>query len=378
MQTLTGTGQDTLQGPTSDQTWNVTNPGAGNVDGTAFTGFAHLQSTAGNKDFFVFSQSGAIANGVDGGGLGTLVLTGNYQTLVSTPSDAHSGTITADGNAIRYSGMAPVKMGTAADTVFSLPDLSQATLTAAAGQPGFLTLSDPGFMETTTFADPTNSLTINLNGLNSGSLEVKSLDSGFKAALVLDTPGNNVGKNPLASAPDTSITIDDGVTISTNGLTAPAANAWAGQSVVINATTISIGNSVSINTTRSAGGTAGNVSIAGYSGSLQGPHSVTLGTGVTINAGTTGNITIAAIDDSYRVIEFDLSDYLYGQDRIRCAERHAGGAGCNFWQECQHHLRNLPTFRLEPSSRFGEIRSRRHSPASSNRFPARSFLTSCP
>ena len=99
----------------------------------------------------------------DGGarGFDTLVIAGgSWGTIYSAPNDAQSGTITFDGHVITYTNIEPLSAGgTATDVVFdlgSLPDFDA----LLAPQGGGLRLSGTTF-ETTDFATPTGSLTIN-------------------------------------------------------------------------------------------------------------------------------------------------------------------------------------------------------------------------
>ena len=101
-----------------------------------------------------------LAGGVDGGagGYDTLVIEGHIGRLVSTPVDASSGALDADGRAIRYTGLEPILVPTGTtDVVFTLPS-GDTTATLEPFGTG-LRLSGNGF-ETTDFATPTASLTI--------------------------------------------------------------------------------------------------------------------------------------------------------------------------------------------------------------------------
>ena len=72
-------------------TWDVTGPDAGTVAGVDFTSVENLSGASDNKDTFVVAPGGSVSGKVDGGqgGFDTLRLTGT--TVVSNPTDAHSG-----------------------------------------------------------------------------------------------------------------------------------------------------------------------------------------------------------------------------------------------------------------------------------------------
>ena len=112
-----------IVGPVSDVTWDVTGPDAGTVAGVDFTSVENLSGASDNKDTFVVAPGGSVSGKVDGGhgGFDTLRLSGT--TVVSNPTDAHSGSITLDGHPIAYSGLEPVDI-TATDVVFNGSDIA--------------------------------------------------------------------------------------------------------------------------------------------------------------------------------------------------------------------------------------------------------------
>ena len=317
-----GAGNDVLAGPAADTTFTVTglgagnfiNPGSGSSVVMAFAGFEHLHGAANNNDAFVFSPNGALAGGVDGGdgGFDTLVLDGSYLSLVSNPIDAHSGSITLDGNTIQYAGLEPITAsGNVADVVYNLPSGADAMLSAIAGQPGWMRLAGSTF-ETTNFMDPTSSLTINLSGYNgqvytSSTLTIESFDSLFGSgsssgtSFIVNTPGNN---NPLLGiVENTTLNVNSGVTIATHG-----------GAVSLNTLNVNLKSGATIDTRPStAGAASGAITIAGAAGSSEGPHNITFDSGVALNAtangagGTAGAITIATIDSSWRALELPIA-----------------------------------------------------------------------
>ena len=102
-----GAGTDTLHGPAADSTWTISGAGSGSVAGISFAGFENLSGAAGNKDTFVFGAGGGVSGLVDGGqgGYDAIVVAGHPNTVVSNPTDAHSGNLVVDGSTITYTGL---------------------------------------------------------------------------------------------------------------------------------------------------------------------------------------------------------------------------------------------------------------------------------
>ena len=92
---LTGNGTtSTLTGPSAGSTFNVTAPGAGNVNATTtFTGMASLAGGTG-ADSFVFTGTGALVGGVNGGtgAANTLDLSARPRRTSTLTSSATTGT----------------------------------------------------------------------------------------------------------------------------------------------------------------------------------------------------------------------------------------------------------------------------------------------
>jgi len=65
-----GPGDDTLNGPAADTTWNVRDAASGSVGGIAFAGFEHLVGAADTNDTFDVGPAGFVAT-VDGGSGGS-------------------------------------------------------------------------------------------------------------------------------------------------------------------------------------------------------------------------------------------------------------------------------------------------------------------
>ncbi len=117
------------------------------------------------------------------------VIGGNFTNIVTTFANANDGTINFDGSVVQYTGLEPVllNVGTVQNIIFNLPgggtddnaileddgvptnDTSR--LRSQNGTPTF---------ETTTFTNPSNSLTVNM-GMSSGMFTIDALDAGFSA-----------------------------------------------------------------------------------------------------------------------------------------------------------------------------------------------------
>lgn len=124
-----GAGTDAVVGPpTATLAWNITGADAGDVAGVSFVQVENLQGQADNEDTFVVSEGGSLSGILDGGdgGFDSLVLSGgDYETITYKAFDLHSGTITRDGDVIRYAGLEPITDNmSATDRVFDLTELS--------------------------------------------------------------------------------------------------------------------------------------------------------------------------------------------------------------------------------------------------------------
>ena len=195
---------DTLVGPTADTTWTISGANSGSVDSLSFSGIENLLGAANNDDTFVLEQNGSLSGGLDGGpgGYDTLVLDGTWQSEVSDPVNHSSGTMNLDGNVVRYAGLEPIaNTGTVSDFVLNLPSASSnsATLSASGGQ---LVLSG-GTFESTSFAAPTSSLTINLGSLGD-TLTLGDISSVYSGSIAVV---GGAGSDTFA-APDVSGTWD--------------------------------------------------------------------------------------------------------------------------------------------------------------------------
>ena len=98
--------EDTLIGPQTNTTWNVTGLDLGNVDGET-SGFQNLQGADADDATFVFAQGGNLLGGIDGGAenLGTLVVSGTYNSEEISATSGHAGSVTLDGNTFTDAGL---------------------------------------------------------------------------------------------------------------------------------------------------------------------------------------------------------------------------------------------------------------------------------
>src|SRR6185295_15953603 len=63
-----GAGADTLVGPDATETWNIIQPGSGNITGlvSSFTNIENLTGGSGS-DSFVFANAGSVSGAINGG-----------------------------------------------------------------------------------------------------------------------------------------------------------------------------------------------------------------------------------------------------------------------------------------------------------------------
>ncbi len=300
-----GAGDDALRGPAADSTWLVTEPGTGTVGGLAFGGFERLTGGIDNRDLFVVTGTGAIRDGVHGGdgGYDTLEIDGeSFSRVAMRAIDGSSGSVDTDGRIIAYTGMEPITLGgIVADLTLDLSIFADtATLSDGTANDGKMTLSTTGTAETQVFDLPTNSLTITL-GLGNDTLNIASVDAGFKAALSVS--------GGLGS---------DTVTVS-SALLLP------GKAATIDADTIIVAGTGSI-TTGLAGKAAGAISLTG--------QTISLLSGASLNAaalggGTAGDVTLAASDTVTRVTSFDPTGLPFRQNNASISLSGASISGGN-------------------------------------------------
>jgi hypothetical protein len=225
---------DSIAGPAdSHVTWTVTGVGAVSVDGIAFSGFENLTGAADNSDVFIFQAAGSISGTVDGGSGGEDGLMFNdpgdpASGTAFNPAGADSaGTATLYGKSVDYAGMDRQELLTGDDanrvvkgTIFNDTMVVQDADPLNPGQMevsfqglGYFDVLTGTFSDSLTFADPSNSLTVE-GLLGHDNITVQSLDSAFAADLLLY--GDEGGAPPVVWDPDTdSITFAG--SISTGG-----------------------------------------------------------------------------------------------------------------------------------------------------------------
>ncbi|MBV9467892.1 MAG: CHRD domain-containing protein, partial [Abitibacteriaceae bacterium] len=220
---ITGTGNDDVlvvnaTGPNSG-TYQLTSNGVvGPV--ISFTGILSFSFNggAGNDTLIINNPVGGLfapVNGInyDGGGQNgapgdSLQIVGGSETSAtytygSTDANGHNGTITlVNGGTTalyHYTGLAPItNTGTASDIIFNLPSGDGDNL-AQLGDNGNLNdglsrlSSGNATFETTDFANPTNSLTIN-DSSDGETVRVSRLDNGYTSSI---TVNGGAGANTL-------------------------------------------------------------------------------------------------------------------------------------------------------------------------------------
>ncbi len=183
-----GAGTDRLAGPAGDTAWRIDGQDAGTVKGLRFVSVERLEGAADNEDTFTVTGEGGLSDGLDGGegGFDSMIFDGgSFSTVTYDAEDAHSGTVTRDGQVLSYEGLEPITDAMAvADRVINTnlgtpphnpgdTDVSylgtdtddRAELESLGGGTHILrSVSVVPTFESVTFLTPTNSLTINLGG----------------------------------------------------------------------------------------------------------------------------------------------------------------------------------------------------------------------
>src|SRR5262249_22209243 len=125
---------------------------------------------------------------INGGTFSTVTYTYNPATLDGGPftANGHNGSVNLGGSIINYTGLEPLtNLGNSVNTIFNLPTgdgNNNATLGDDGLNNGLSQISGTGF-ETTTFANPSGSLTVN-TGSDGETLTLAPLDSAFAATAI--------------------------------------------------------------------------------------------------------------------------------------------------------------------------------------------------
>lgn len=157
-----------------------------------------------------------------------LVLQGGlFDSVAYTATGRGSGTISLDDALVSYSGVEPIlDTTTAADRIFIFDSALRKTIQLRDAGPGLgLSAIDSGTtgdfaFETITFANPTDSLTVN-GGLGDDSIDLLSLDSAFAALLTID--GRFGNDAIVVETTQTATTVnggagDDAMTVRSTGI----------------------------------------------------------------------------------------------------------------------------------------------------------------
>ncbi|OYV96331.1 MAG: hypothetical protein B7Z73_00915, partial [Planctomycetia bacterium 21-64-5] len=248
-----------------------------------------------------------------GSGGDSLIVTGyNTPALTDTYTGAHSGTVQLAGDGlITYSGLLPLtNSGTATDIIFDLPNGTVGATLQDDGTPGNNTselISPTASFETTTFTDPTGSLTVNAGTGTQTINAAASLTTDFNANLNLNGAagsGNNDTINVQTTPAAGTTTIDGkgGSNTVTIGSTAPTLGGTlaniAGPVTVLDAngtTADALTIDDSGDTSPQAGVTVSASQISGFTGGVAAINYAGLqfgSTSVTLDGGS-GNNTIS-------------------------------------------------------------------------------------
>ncbi|MCW5625903.1 MAG: LEPR-XLL domain-containing protein, partial [Burkholderiales bacterium] len=260
-----GSAQDTLAGPYGGAEWTLDGDGDGRVAGIGFANFDRLKgSDTGDDIFRVAPRGGSTTDqslnsgfiSIDGG-LGSdrdrIIVEGNHflsAHVIRTGSGI--GTIEIDGMKIAHTGINNVHLGALDATQDVVQDYtftaqSQDTITVGddASDATLVSLTGSQAGDTTTFAKPTNSLTIVAPGEHAAvtlnSLTLPGIDLKVTAGLsrVVIDPTDDYR---------TTITVSDGSVVDTS-----SAEGAAGD-ITLQANTIDIGKNVMIDASGETGG----------------------------------------------------------------------------------------------------------------------------
>ena len=236
-----GSGNNTLVGPTSDSTWNLTGTNSGTVSGVTFTSFENLTGAASNADTFILFPGGDQSGSIDGGAAGSDKLVfddGQGNRVTFAPTGSPTGTVVSQaGTTYTYAGMDPISFN---QSNFSDPNNVTVTGNPILGNNLSLTyftaalveISQGGGGQSIAFPIPANSLTINIGDVGSNTLTIGSatalvlpgsltINAGFPTnSVVLAgalTLGDGLSIDTVAGA--TTVTLNAALTVLSGGLT---------------------------------------------------------------------------------------------------------------------------------------------------------------
>ena len=187
-----GKGSDTLAGPALNIAWHVTSTNGGTLGQRVnFSSVENLSGAANNQDTFTFDGSGRLTGLVDGGlgGFDTMVINGQHQSMISTPTGPNSGTLdfNSGSDIIKYAGLEPITLsGTTTDAIVSgSTGDDQLVLEVDPSDSTKLRVrSTTGTLESVSFLKPTGSLQVN-GGAGNDSITIP-------AGQVINLPGADV------------------------------------------------------------------------------------------------------------------------------------------------------------------------------------------
>ncbi|MGZ4810013.1 MAG: hypothetical protein ACXV7D_11865, partial [Thermoanaerobaculia bacterium] len=161
---------------------------------------------------------------------------GSFEKVVVDYINRSDGAISLDGTVIKYTGLEPIDMSgiTVSDLVFNLPSGSDAILqdTGTATDNVVLLHSVTATFEDTTFAVPTNSVTVNSGGGTTAIATSANFSGDFDAGLTINgsTGTNTVTLGPLALSAGSGALSVTAQTININGGTISTASGISSQS----------------------------------------------------------------------------------------------------------------------------------------------------
>jgi len=287
----------------------------------SFTGALHIATDGGNDTLTLNLANGDFINAAgisyDGGAGGNdeLVINGDGQgTVTYNYTNANDGNIVMSNfGTVTYVGLEPITNdGTADDIIFNLPAGPNAVTLADDSISNTLSRLSGATFETTDFANPTGSITIN-RGNASDTITVDALPD-FNADLIIGS-----GASPFASitftgaitlAAGKSLTADASGTISLSGANADLATSGAGTITLTSARDITLASGSSLTVVN------GNVTLSAnqqmtptagdFIGIQVGGTITTSGTGDLILSGRGGDDVSTSDHDGIRIVSTGL------------------------------------------------------------------------